>query len=68
MDCDCEFDPYEDGDTTEESWHHKRTCRACGTVWWAVHCPHDAAQNPCPACGDLQGGQSAAAIVFPLTV
>jgi hypothetical protein len=48
--CDCEFDPYEDGEADEESWHFKRTCAYCGTVWWGLHCPHDGAQNPCPGC------------------
>lgn len=46
----CYFDPYEDGDT-EESWHFKRTCGACGGVWWSLHCIHDGIQNPCPECG-----------------
>ena len=28
--CNCEFDPYEDG-TDDESYHFKRTCENCGT-------------------------------------
>lgn len=34
-----------------ESWHYRRTCVDCGHMWWGLHCPHDGAQNPCPACG-----------------
>lgn len=48
-DCACEFD-YDEGDG-EETWHFTRTCRACGFVWGALHCPHDGVQNPCPDCG-----------------
>jgi hypothetical protein len=50
MDCDCEFDKYED-EPQEESWHFKRECRECGHVWYGLHCPHDDKQNPCPNCG-----------------
>ncbi len=53
--CACEFDPYEYDDPAdddgEESWHYKRTCGACGCVWWGLHCPHDGIQNTCPECG-----------------
>jgi hypothetical protein len=56
MSCDCQFDPYEDGDE-EESWHYKRTCEACGETWWGLHCPHDGVQNPCPACDVVPGGK-----------
>lgn len=55
--CNCEFDAYEhhEGEVIDEldlsSWHHKRTCGGCGTVWWSLHCPHDGIQHPCPACG-----------------
>ncbi len=52
--CNCEFDPYEDGDP-EESWHYKRTCENCGRVWWSLHCRHDGVQNPCPSCGFTHG-------------
>lgn len=48
--CDCEFDPFDDGDT-EESYHFKRICLHCGQKWWGLHCPHDGIQNPCPGCG-----------------
>jgi predicted RNA-binding Zn-ribbon protein involved in translation (DUF1610 family) len=48
--CNCEFDPYEDGDD-EESWHYKRACEECGEVWWSLHCRHDGYQNRCPECG-----------------
>lgn len=48
MDCECELDfPEPDG---EESWHFTRTCRLCGSVWGALHCEHDGAQNPSPCC------------------
>lgn len=51
--CDCEFDPYEEGDDDygEESWHFKRECLHCGSTWYGLHCPHDGHQNPCPDCG-----------------
>lgn len=49
MSCECEFDPYDDGDT-EESYHYKRTCEHCGFAWYALHCAHDGFQNPCPGC------------------
>jgi hypothetical protein len=54
--CDCEFtpdpnDPDEDGTPGNEPWHYRRQCPACGQWWWALHCPHDGAQNPCPHCG-----------------
>lgn len=52
-DCTCEFDPYEDAD--DESWHYRRACKWCGTVWWGLHCPHDGVQNPCPDCGRTPG-------------
>lgn len=48
--CECEFDPYQDGDD-EESWHFLRRCNACGGEWYGLHCPHDGHQNPCPHCG-----------------
>lgn len=48
--CNCEFDPYDDGDE-DESTHFHRTCLFCGERWWGLHCPHDGYQNPCPRCG-----------------
>lgn len=50
MDCDCEFDPYDDEDAGTESFHFRRMCLHCGHQWWGLHCPHDGVQNPCPAC------------------
>ena len=50
--CDCEFTPYDDGDT-EPSVHYLRLCPSCGFSWWGLHCPHDGIQNPCPACGKI---------------
>ena len=49
--CTCDYDPYEDSD--EESWHFKRTCEACGHVWYGLHCIHDGYQNPCSNCGTV---------------
>jgi hypothetical protein len=46
--CDCEFDT--DPGDPEDDWHFHRTCPNCGEKWWALHCPHDGAQNPCPHC------------------
>jgi hypothetical protein len=54
MACDCEFDPDPsdpEEDTLEKSWHYRRTCPACGGVWFGLHCPHDGVQKPCPHCG-----------------
>lgn len=62
-DCACEFDPYrpEDFDAAdfpdEPSWHYRRTCPLCSYVWYALHCPHDGAQNPCPNCGIRPSGR-----------
>jgi hypothetical protein len=47
--CACEFDT--DPEEPEDTWHFRRTCEACGTVWYGLHCPHDGYQNPCPGCG-----------------
>lgn len=54
MACDCEFTPDPDDpeeSTPETAWHYRRTCPSCGVTWWALHCPHDGIQNPCPECG-----------------
>ena len=48
--CNCEFTPYDDGDT-DESYHYKRLCTFCGNSWFGLHCPHDGHQRPCPNCG-----------------
>ena len=48
--CNCEFDPYDDEPETD-SWHYKRSCQACGSTWYSLHCIHDGYQNPCPSCG-----------------
>lgn len=53
--CNCTFDPYEDG-TNDESYHFKRTCENCGHVWWGLHCPHDGSQWPCTECGWMKSG------------
>ena len=55
-DCTCEPDPYDPadygpGEVIEESWHYRRVCEFCGTVFWSLHCPHDGAQGRCPECG-----------------
>ena len=49
MTCECEFDL--DPNDIEDDWHYRRTCPSCSVVWWALHCPHDGWQNPCPSCG-----------------
>ncbi len=49
MDCDCEFDKYED-EPDEEPLHYLRTCIYCGEEWDSLHCPHSGYQNPCPEC------------------
>lgn len=49
---DCEFDPYDED--PDESYHFKRVCRACGYVFWSLHCPHDGVQSACPNCGIRQ--------------
>ncbi len=49
MDCDCEFDKYED-EPDEEPLHYLRTCIYCGEEWYSLHCPHSGYQNPCPEC------------------
>lgn len=33
-----------------KSWHYRRTCSGCGTVWYSLHCPHDGVQGRCPSC------------------
>ena len=48
LDCDCAFTPYPD--QAVASWHYLRRCHACQQTWYALHCPHDAQQNPCPHC------------------
>lgn len=47
--CDCEFTP--DPNDPDDDWHFLRTCRSCGGSWFALHCPHDGHQRPCPNCG-----------------
>ena len=47
--CCCVFAPDETDDGP--GWHYFRTCLACRHTWYGVHCVHDDAQNPCPACG-----------------
>lgn len=34
----------------DEHYHHQIVCQFCGATWWALHCPHDKYQNPCPDC------------------
>lgn len=34
----------------EDYYRFRRTWTFCGKNWWAVHCPHDGIQNPCPSC------------------
>lgn len=49
-DCNCEFSP-DPSDPDEESFHYLRACLQCGHRWYALHCPHDRVQKPCPECG-----------------
>lgn len=47
-DCQCEFDRTDDPD----SYHYRRTCLACGKVWFSLHCEHDGYQRPCVHCSE----------------
>lgn len=51
--CECKFTPYDEmyPDPDDPPWHYKRRCQWCKSVWFALHCPHDGKQNPCPKCG-----------------
>ena len=50
--CECEFeaDPADAAEDQAEPWHFKHACKACGCIWFALHCEHDGHQRPCPAC------------------